>query len=441
MQILAAANPAPGFVQPTPIHAMRTYFPAIGARTPSPSPNERAVPPATPRIQRTLPPMEISRTSNLEADELSLEEAESGAWQMHQVPHNTPNRSIFQSMLVPLAEFGNHVMARLHPNNTSLPHRTDSPNQGWWSGRPLSEAVNDWNINRENNAQSILDLDKWREIQLHEGPNCRSFSIFLDRLRETHEYKNERTRPFLKQRVQELLVLLQQDDQAELRSLYFSLSPDAISLCGDRIALKFDDMELAALNHQAERGNYSTNELINIGLQMFQLDCLKKIASEKSLAIARAQGRTEYTEALEVELAYRVALGAEQELNLPVRSASMLYPGISNVTPEDISIAKEKILKASRNKDQTTQFLIHWLPWSKQLERDHPREFSHTREHIHAEQNKIFQDLEQLEDRIDNNEISHARYQIEAEALQQRFSNIDADEMDKLKIRLTQAFH
>ena len=192
-----------------------------------------------------------------------------------------------------------------------------------------------------------------------------NFSRLLTRLQESREFVNCRMRPVLVRRVTSLLDQLSGD--SALRATCFAIATEQNATCGDRVALAFDEMEVAALLAGAEGSNANQNELLKLGIGLFKLDVLQKIACETSALL-----QTE--EELEVHLALRSKLG--DALGLPTRTTDMLYIASSELDASDFDRALQTVLDAMQDRSGITDFLAAWAPWQRHVQVAYLAEFA-----------------------------------------------------------------
>ena len=196
---------------------------------------------------------------------------------------------------------------------------------------PLPEEVTSWS---QETGQA--DLRDWGAFQTE--PHARQFSQFLGRLRETSEYKNSTSQLDFLLRVHKLLVQLQENK--DLRETCFNLAIDAVNTCGDRVALRLLNMETVCLDKRIETdiasGAYDHNPqaLIDHCKGQYRQQMLADAASEKIKAM-------NFCDEIEVMLGFIVAFN--NEFKLPVQMNTMLYPGCSGIKAMDLLSTRKKL--------------------------------------------------------------------------------------------------
>lgn len=175
---------------------------------------------------------------------------------------------------------------------------------------------------------------------------------FLIRLRDTAENVNPRTRPILEERVRQ--VLIQMDRHPEMRKEVVEQISDHLADCDDRVMHAFDQIEMFQKVSLADA--LGALELKSLALGFCRLEVVMKHAHEK---IARLDG----ADHIEVILAYRTHLA--KRLNLPVKTESMLFFGISDVTPADLEAAAQEAEQIDLGSEALAMYLKTWEPWCR----------------------------------------------------------------------------
>ncbi|EDW9443375.1 E3 ubiquitin--protein ligase, partial [Salmonella enterica subsp. houtenae] len=135
--------------------------------------------------------------------------------------------------------------------------------------------------------------DRWHVFGRED--NADAFSLFLDRLSETENFKKDAG---FKAQISSWLAHLAEDNV--LRAKTFAMATEATSSCEDRATLALHQMQNVQLVHNAEKGEYDDNlaALVATGREMFRLGKLEQIAREKA-------GTLVLVDEIEVYLAYQ----------------------------------------------------------------------------------------------------------------------------------------
>ncbi|EAY2469079.1 E3 ubiquitin--protein ligase, partial [Salmonella enterica subsp. houtenae serovar O:11:g,z25:-] len=135
--------------------------------------------------------------------------------------------------------------------------------------------------------------DRWQ--MFGQEDNATAFSLLLDRLSETENFKKDAG---FKAQISSWLTELAEDE--ELRARTFVMATEATSSCEDRVTFFLHQMRNVQLVHNAEKGEYDDNlaALVAAGREMFRLGKLEQIAREKVRTLA-------LVDELEVWLAYQ----------------------------------------------------------------------------------------------------------------------------------------
>ncbi|EGW7637459.1 E3 ubiquitin--protein ligase, partial [Salmonella enterica] len=157
--------------------------------------------------------------------------------------------------------------------------------------RALHLAVADWLTPVPEGEPA--PADRWH--MFGQEDNATAFSLLLDRLSETENFKKDAG---FKAQISSWLTELAEDE--ELRARTFAMATEATSSCEDRVTFFLHQMRNVQLVHNAEKGEYDDNlaALVATGRVMFRLEKLEQIAREKVRTLA-------FVDELEVWLAYQ----------------------------------------------------------------------------------------------------------------------------------------
>ncbi|EBV8483639.1 type III secretion system effector E3 ubiquitin transferase SspH1 [Salmonella enterica subsp. enterica serovar Ago] len=228
--------------------------------------------------------------------------------------------------------------------------------------RALHLAAADWLTSaREGEA---AQADRWQAFGLED--NAAAFSLVLDRLRETENFKKDAG---FKAQISSWLTQLAED--AALRAKTFAMATEATSTCEDRVTHALHQMNNVQLVHNAEKGEYDNNlqGLVSTGREMFRLEKLEQIAREKAGTLALADD-------VEVYLAFQNKL--KESLELTSVTSEMRFFDVSGVTVSDLQAAELQV-KAAENSG-FSKWILQWGPLHSVLERKVPERFNALRE-------------------------------------------------------------
>ncbi|KFU60879.1 hypothetical protein EC24_20780, partial [Salmonella enterica subsp. enterica serovar Bareilly str. CFSAN000181] len=228
--------------------------------------------------------------------------------------------------------------------------------------RALHLAAADWLTSaREGEA---AQADRWQAFGLED--NAAAFSLVLDRLRETENFKKDAG---FKAQISSWLTQLAED--AALRAKTFAMATEATSTCEDRVTHALHQMNNVQLVHNAEKGEYDNNlqGLVSTGREMFRLATLEQIAREKAGTLALADD-------VEVYLAYQNKL--KESLELTSVTAEMRFFDVSGVTVSDLQAAELQVKTAENS--GFSKWILQWGPLHSVLERKVPERFNALRE-------------------------------------------------------------
>lgn len=185
-----------------------------------------------------------------------------------------------------------------------------------------------------------------------------SFAKFLDRLSETADYRDPRSRPALTQKVCRLLDRLPDNDA--LREHCYALATDALGECQDRIAAGLDHMELHALSADTTEGALNPSQIQSLGMGMLKLKELQIICAELSV---------QHPTIDEIELYLALRTRFASALELPIVAVQMHYSPPPEITAEQWGAARERLEAVATNSERQIAFLAQWQPWQASLER------------------------------------------------------------------------
>ncbi|ECV9821904.1 E3 ubiquitin--protein ligase [Salmonella enterica subsp. houtenae] len=206
--------------------------------------------------------------------------------------------------------------------------------------------------------------DRWQ--MFGQEDNATAFSLLLDRLSETENFKKDAG---FKAQISSWLTELAEDE--ELRARTFVMATEATSSCEDRVTFFLHQMRNVQLVHNAEKGECDDNlaALVAAGREMFRLGKLEQIAREKVRTLA-------LVDELEVWLAYQNKL--KKPLGLTSVTAEMRFFDVSGVTVTDLQAAELQVKAAE--KSEFREWILQWGPLHSVLERKAPERVNALRE-------------------------------------------------------------
>ncbi|EAM8729713.1 E3 ubiquitin--protein ligase [Salmonella enterica] len=223
--------------------------------------------------------------------------------------------------------------------------------------------------------------DRWQ--MFGQEDNATAFSLLLDRLSETENFKKDAG---FKAQISSWLTELAEDE--ELRARTFVMATEATSSCEDRVTFFLHQMRNVQLVHNAEKGEYDDNlaALVAAGREMFRLGKLEQIAREKVRTLALVDG-------LEVWLAYQNKL--KKSLGLTSVTAEMRFFDVSGVTVTDLQAAELQVKAAE--KSEFREWILQWGPLHSVLERKAPERVNTLREKQISDYEKAYRMLSDSE--------------------------------------------
>lgn len=249
--------------------------------------------------------------------------------------------------------------------------------------RALHLVVADWLTPAKEGEPN--PTDRWQTFA--QENDAASFSLFLDRLSDTENYKKNTD---FKAQIAFWLTQLAQDDN--LRAKTFAMATEATSDCEDRVTIALNQMKNVQLVHQAEKGEFDENlpELVSVGRQMFRLEKLEQISRDKVNSLY-------FVDEIEVFLGFQNKL--QEPLGLTSVTAEMRFFGVSAITDSDLQAAETQV-KTAEN-DQFREWILQWEPLRNVLERKAP-------EHWEALCEKKISDYSNIYEMLSDSELKPA---------------------------------
>lgn len=264
-----------------------------------------------------------------------------------------------------------------------------------------------------------LERVRHREIWelLWTQPHAVDFFEVIARLQGSADFNNSRSA--VTHRVWALLEAAEQDPALRARLIGMAANPET---CVDAATVIFSNMELEVLVSRAR----SMAGAVSEGAQLLKLlRGLFRLEEVDGIARLDAAARIDFSEDIEVLLAYRTGLAAR--LELPISTRSMQFSGVADVTPQALDAAQQAVLN-QETPQALTDFALKREFWVNYLKAQHADQFL-------AIQRPTVIRMEALDDLHSASPLSDADYKKNAEKiLQQR----QQDE-ETLMIQLTQA--
>ncbi|EEA5172226.1 E3 ubiquitin--protein ligase [Salmonella enterica] len=245
--------------------------------------------------------------------------------------------------------------------------------------RALHLAVADWLTPVPEGEPA--PADRWH--MFGQEDNATAFSLLLDRLSETENFKKDAG---FKAQISSWLTELAEDE--ELRARTFAMATEATSSCEDRATFFLHQMKNVQLVHNAEKGAYDNNlpGLVATGRVMFRLEKLEQIAREKVRTLA-------FVDEIEVCLGYQNKL--KEPLELTSVTAEMRFFDVSGVTVTDLQAAELQVKAAE--KSEFREWILQWGPLHSVLERKAPERVNTLREKQISDYEKAYRMLSDSE--------------------------------------------
>ena len=244
---------------------------------------------------------------------------------------------------------------------------------------PLVQSVERW-YNDTNPTTQRAHATAWHAIK--DEPHANEFRDFLAHLHETADYRHPQLRPDYIRRITQLLTAIQ--TSPALRQQSFLLVEDATSSCGDRVGLTLNNLDMARIEHEAEHGQHSAQDLINIRTSQFRIQILGEWAQQKIVALRPILGNR----LDELEVIHGAVTLLAEELKLIGVSRTMLYGSYAHFTDDDKRTVRALITQRE-GRGEYVKFIAEWQPWQKQLRRIRPADFDDLDRRISSERDSL----------------------------------------------------
>lgn len=278
------------------------------------------------------------------------------------------------------------------------------------------------------NEIPLAELDKANEEDLIDP--TRPFWALLDSLSGTKEAKLDSA---FRERVTKLLDAMEGDEK--LCATCFNIAQGGDESCHDNVTLTFNQMEQAHLARCAAKGDFTPQEVFELGVNTFKLQMLDELAIKKAREVGKGN------EELEVVLYYRTKLA--ERLNLRHQPRGMIFEseattdanGNPVLDASDLDAAADVVQSVANNPQRIIEFLTEWEAWQEDLARRYPKTFNSA--DLKKAQDDIYKDLGELDERSDLDDGEKLR---EKNALMNRYNNLDAELFGPERERLTREF-
>lgn len=178
--------------------------------------------------------------------------------------------------------------------------------------------------------------------------------------------------------------------------------------CADQMLLILSTLEvrtLAAQRTAGLQGAYAMRPLLQLGRELFRLDQVDRIAS-RHIQQARTRSPATQVDDVEVHLAYRVGLSIP--LGLPGQPSEMNYVHASGVSKVDLELAEREVW-AAESRGALSRSLAEREFWQQYLQTLHADWFESMNAPFHERLALLFEQSEQLTDRVFTEAIEAVR--------------------------------
>ncbi len=302
--------------------------------------------------------------------------------------------SVAQLGRVPARQFGQSGAARAGQTSGSAAHSasqssTESTNAATLQHRraelrrllasPLAHEIEQWYSNTDRTTRAAR-LEAWHAISRE--PHAGEFQQFVANLKTTAEYRTHQQRPDYIQRVAQLLNAI--EHSAKLRQQCFLLVDDATTSCGDRVGLTLNNLDMARIEHAAEHGQHSAQDLIDIRTSQFRIQILGEVAQQKIAVLRPTLG----DQVDEIEIVHGAITLVAADLKLIGVSRTMLYGSCAHFS-EDERRSALVLIAQRESRGEYISFIAQWQPWQKQLRRLRPHDFTDLDQRVAAERDRL----------------------------------------------------
>ncbi|MES2355344.1 MAG: NEL-type E3 ubiquitin ligase domain-containing protein [Pseudomonadota bacterium] len=256
--------------------------------------------------------------------------------------------------------------------------------------RPLGIAVTAWLSDRSEDRDVINTFEKIydaRKKNLDEATGgeqrataegsfqyLRGFSRYLDRLPEMASFRNEKTRPSIKNKISHLLHDMARDEKFREEIFQITKSSQTLGRCQDRIQDTHEAVMAYHRNYIANVENWSLERRLRLIHTLWRRDEAQKDAFKLAERVA--------TEGLEVHVAVRNKL---RDLFPADVEEEMAHENEAKLDPSDYDAIRRRIGKLEQeDPSQLALYTANHALWKDFLKQTHSEAFDALDEHFNA---------------------------------------------------------
>jgi len=195
------------------------------------------------------------------------------------------------------------------------------------------------------------------QLKIEEDHEKKSFMVYLARLQDTAEYKNQCRRPILAQRITSVMKKMEGD--SDFTSFATMKMGESEISCEDGAINVLGQIELYMLIIGAEKES-DGEKLREVGVSFCKFALLHDKIKKDIEPTLRFVDYTELTLAFEIRL--------QKRLNLPTKTENMLFRRYAFVTNEQIDQVGDEI-EAKCTEEYIDEYLAMWGLWQRHLRR------------------------------------------------------------------------
>jgi Leucine-rich repeat (LRR) protein len=268
-----------------------------------------------------------------------------------------------------------------HPNQGPIVRFSNQAHVSTGTSNTLQQALTFWI--RASGAE--VDLSSYQSLIAHDQSDM--LMVFLDKLRQTQDFKNIASQFGVVKLVNQMLKSACTNEVFQEKM--FLLLHDANDTCHDRTAITLGRMELE-WHFICNLRDVDAVSLAKLIIGYRRLELLNEI-SDKKIA-EKGLG-----DAIETKLYYQTRL--KDALGLPISTGDMLYEAMSGITTEELEDAALEILSVTSSNEDRTRILLESErgseAWKNLIEKEHSEAFSEISEFYLGKMNDLDYDLPQ----------------------------------------------
>ncbi len=221
----------------------------------------------------------------------------------------------------------------------------------------LASAIQYWSDAASESSQSS-GTGATVEIPIESDERAENLRLFLQRLTDTAEFRNEHARPLLAARVINMLQSMWLNGR--FRESAFDYIDQSIEACDDRVILMLNRVELLLRIQEAEAAPDPKAALRELAIGLMKLQSVHQSAE---MSCERQQVDRASVDEVEIYLAFETRLA--DHLQLPISTRHMIFEDLAGVFEAELQLAAFEANMAVEAPGAVEAYLAQWEPWNR----------------------------------------------------------------------------